>query len=144
MKTTSGMATLICCVRGMPLVTFWFLLKGPLVPFFVGRIVASDTKTLPPNSPLKTTRARTPQRGTPPDLKAKVDVSKVDVKGFPKPRSGVGGSSVSSSQAANSLTFWQKSQTQERSVGMPQRVFDHREKFRGFGASGPNLRSPFS
>ena len=33
---------------------------------------------------------------------------------------------------------------QKRLVGMSQRVFDHREKFRGFEASGPNLRSPFA
>ena len=33
---------------------------------------------------------------------------------------------------------------QERLVGMSQRVFDHQEKFRGFEASGPNLRSPFA
>ena len=31
-----------------------------------------------------------------------------------------------------------------RLVGMSQRVFDHREKFRGFEASGPNLRFPFA
>ena len=34
--------------------------------------------------------------------------------------------------------------SQERLVGMSQRVFNHREKFRGFEASGPNLRFSFA
>ena len=41
------------------------------------------TETLPGTSRLKTTQARTPKRGTPPHIITKVDVSKVDVKGFP-------------------------------------------------------------
>ena len=41
------------------------------------------TETLPGKSPLKTTRARTPQRRTPPNLKTEVNAIKVDVQGLP-------------------------------------------------------------
>ena len=72
LQTTFDMTTLIFSAGGCPSYPFYSFKRGPWYPVFrenSSREVA--------------TKARTPQRGTPPDLKTKVDVSKVDVKGFP-------------------------------------------------------------
>ena len=79
LKTTFDMTALIFSTGGCPSYPFYSFKRGPWYLFFV----ASDRKTLSGKSPLKTTRARTPERGTPPQLKTKVDVCKVDVKGSP-------------------------------------------------------------
>ena len=78
LKTTFDMTTLIFSTRGCPSYPFYSFQRGPWYPFFV----ASDRN---PSSEVATKDHFTsnPRKGNPPDLKTKVDVSKVDVKGFP-------------------------------------------------------------
>ena len=61
LKASFDMTTLNFSAGGVPLGPFSFLEKGLLVPFLRGWW----QKTLPGKTPLKTTRVRTPEKGTP-------------------------------------------------------------------------------
>ena len=89
------MTTLIFSTGGCPSYPFYSFKRGPWYPFLAenpSREVATEDHS-----------SSNPPNGNPPDLKAKVDVSKVDVKGFPTfqitinslPTKGVFGESVS-------------------------------------------------
>ena len=69
------MTTLIFSTGGCPLYPFYSFKRGPWYPVFrenPSREVATKDHS-----------SSNPAKGNPPDLKTKVDVSKVDVKGFP-------------------------------------------------------------
>ena len=69
------MTTLIFSTGGCPSYPFYSFKRGPWYPVFrenPSREVATNDHS-----------SSNPPKGNPPDLKTKVDVSKVDVKGFP-------------------------------------------------------------
>ena len=78
LKTTLDMTTLIISAGWCPLCPVYSFKKGPWYPF-------SWLVTENPSREVATKDHFTsnPRKGNPPDLKTKLDVSKVDVKGFP-------------------------------------------------------------
>ena len=75
LKTTFDRTTLIFSTRGCPSYPFYSFKRGPWYPVFrenPSREVATKDHS-----------SSNPAKGNPPDLNTKVDVSKVDVKGFP-------------------------------------------------------------
>ena len=80
LKTTFDMTTLIFSTGVCPSYPFYSFKRAPWYPVFrenPSREVATKDHS-----------SSNPAKGNPPDLKTKVDVSKVDVKGFPNFRSG--------------------------------------------------------
>ena len=76
LKTTFDMTTLIFSTGGCPSYPFYSFKRGPWYPVFrenPSREVATKDHS-----------SSNPPKGNPLDLKTKVDVNKVDVKGFPK------------------------------------------------------------
>ena len=75
LKTTFNMTTLIFSTGGCPSYPFYSFKRVPWYPVFrenPSREVGTKDHS-----------SSNPAKGNPPDLKTKVDVSKVDVKGFP-------------------------------------------------------------
>ena len=80
LKTTFDMTTLIFSTGGCPSYPFYSFKTGPWYPVFrenPSREVATKDHS-----------SSNPAKGNPRDLKTKVDVSKVDVKGFPNLNAG--------------------------------------------------------
>ena len=75
LETTFDMTTLTFSTGGCPSCPFYSFTRGPWYPVFCenpSREVATKDHS-----------SSNPPKGNPPDLKTNVDVSKVDVKGFP-------------------------------------------------------------
>ena len=79
LKTTFDMTTLIFSTGGCPSYPFYSFKRGPWNPFFSGLLTENPSREVA----TKDHSSWNPRKGNPPDLKTKVDVSKVDVKGFP-------------------------------------------------------------
>ena len=80
LKTTFDMTTLIFSAGGCPSYPVYFFksLKGALGTLFSWLMTENPSREVA----TKDHSSSNPQKGNPPDLKTKVDVSKVDVKGF--------------------------------------------------------------
>ena len=78
-KDHFSMTTLSFCAGGAPR-TLFIPLKGALGTLFSWLVTENPSREVA----TKDHCASNPRKGNPPDLKTKVDVSKVEVKGFPK------------------------------------------------------------
>ena len=77
-KDHFDMTTLIFSTGGCPSYPFYSFKRGPWYPFS-GLVTENPSREVA----TKDHSSSNPRKGNPPDLKTKVDVSKVDVKGLP-------------------------------------------------------------
>ena len=78
LKTTFDMTTLIFSTGGCPSYPFYPFKRGPWY-LFLWVLTENPSREVATKDHLSSN----PRKGNPPDLKTKVDASKVDVKGFP-------------------------------------------------------------